>query len=283
MKIKYILLILISLSILSCQTTKQVSKKKDVPALTEHKLFKNISQHKLEYNSLYAKRIDISLANEKETNNFKASLKIKRDSFIQLSITGPLGIEGARVLFTNDSIKFIDVIHKKYFLADYNYFHDKYDIYVTYNFLQSLLTNTFFNLDIYGGVMNQKKYKLDRVSNGYELSTVEERSLNRKIKKLYKKKRKNKDFILVLHKILIDPHYFRPSIVSMEDVEENSAISVNYLDFYDFFGQIFPKKIVFSMISENKNTNLELKFQKIDFNVPVEHNLRISSKYKRIE
>ena len=69
----------------------------------------------------------------------------------------------------------------------------------------------------------------------------------------------------------------------MEDVEENSAISVNYLDFYDFFGQIFPKKIVFSMISENKYTKLVLKFQKIDFNVHVEQNIRISSKYKRIE
>ena len=52
---------------------------------------------------------------------------------------------------------------------------------------------------------------------GYELSTVEERAISRKIKKFYKKKRKNKDFMLVLQRILIDPEYFRPVKVSVED------------------------------------------------------------------
>ena len=33
-----------------------------------------------------------------------------------------------------------------------------------------------------------KKYKLDKTELGYELSTVEERAISRKIKKFYKKK-----------------------------------------------------------------------------------------------
>ena len=46
---------------------------------------------------------------------------------------------------------------------------------------------------MYGGVTKTKKYKLDRVDQGYELSTIGERSFSRKIKKLYKKKRKQKE------------------------------------------------------------------------------------------
>lgn len=73
--------------------------KKDVPVITENKLFKNIENHKLNYNTLFAKRIDVSLTNDKGSNNFKASLKIQRDSFIQISVTAPLGIEVADFVY----------------------------------------------------------------------------------------------------------------------------------------------------------------------------------------
>lgn len=281
MRIYQILWIIICFSVVSCRTTKQIVVKKDIPAITENKLFKNIENNELDFNTLFAKRIDISLKSDKGNNNFKASLKIKRDSFIQISVTAPLGIEVARILLTNDSVKFVDLYHKKYFLSDYTYFYNKYDAYITYDFLQSVLTNTFFNPDIYG--TTNKKYKLDRTDGGYELSTVEERALSRKIKKLYKKKRKNKDFILILQKILIDPQMFRPLSVSVEDVEEETGVSVSYRNFKDFSGKVFPETIVFGLFSEHTETNLELKFQKIEFDVPVESNLRILSKYKRIE
>ncbi len=280
MKVCHILFIIICFSIVSCRTVKQVTVKKDVPVITENKLFKNIENHKLNYNTLFAKRIDVSLTNDKGSNNFKASLKIQRDSFIQISVTAPLGIEVARILFTNDTIKFADIYHKKYFLSDYTYFADKYEAHITYTFLQNLLTNTFFNPDVYDTA--SKKYKLDRVDEGYELSTVEERTLSRKIKKLYKKKRKNKDFILILQKILIDSQEFRPLSISVEDVEENTGVCVDYKNFKNVSGRIFPEIIVFGLFSDYAKTNLELKFQKLEFDVPVESNLKILPKYKRI-
>ncbi len=281
MKINRILLILICFSVVSCRTVRQVAVKKDIPVITENKLFRNIESNGLDYQTLFAKRIDISLTNGKGSNNFKASLKIRRDSFMQISVTAPLGIEVARILLTKDSVKFVDVYHKRYFLSDYTYFQEKYDAHVTYGFLQNMLTNTFFNPDIYG--TSNKRYKLNRVDEGYELSTVEEHALSRKIKKLYKKRRKNKDFILILQKILIDPQSFRPLSISVEDVEEDTGVSVNYKNFKDFSGKIFPETIIFGLFSESAETNLELKFQKIEFNVPVESNLKILSKYKRIE
>ena len=113
---------------------------------------------------------------------------------------------------------------------------------------------------------------------GYELSTVEERAISRKIKKFYKKKRKNKDFMLVLQRILIDPEYFRPVKVSVEDLDEDMSVSVNYGAF-----QQFPEKIVFQLAVGNNKTSLELKFLKIDFDVPLEPNFKISPKFKRIE
>ena len=284
MKIYNILLLLICLSLVSCHTMKQAAVRRDIPAITENRLMKNIEGNELAYNTIFAKRVDVSLVNKKgSSNSFRASLKIQRDSFIQVALTAPLGIEVARVLFTQDSIKFVDIFHKKYILTDYNYFYDKFDAHINYDFLQNILTNTFFNFEIYGETVRNKKYKLDRVESGYELSTLEERALSRKIKKLYKKRRKNKDFVLILQKILIDPQTFRPLAVSIEDIEEDMGISVNYESFQSFSNKLFPEKIVFDLFSDHSKTSLVLKFQKIEFDVPVDANFRISPKYKRIE
>lgn len=282
MRVKYILLLVVCLSVMSCRTVRQIVVKKDFPAITENKLLRNIESNELAYNTLYAKRVDVLLTNGKSNNSFKASLKIRRDSFIQISVIAPLGIEIARGLLTNDSIKFIDVFHKKYFIADYNYFYDKFDARINYSCIQKILTNTFFNFEVCGGGKG-KKYKLDRVDSGYELSTIEEKALSRKIKKLYKKRRKNKDFILILQKILIDPQTFRPLTMSVEDVEEEMGVGVKYEHFKDVSGKMFPEKIVFDLFSDHNKTSLELKFQKVEFDVPVELKFKISSKYKKIE
>ena len=124
---------------------------------------------------------------------------------------------------------------------------------------------------------------MDKSELGYDLATVEERAISRKIKKFYKKKRKNKDFMLVLQRILIDPEYFRPVKVSVEDLDEDMSVSVNYGAFKQFSEKNFPEKIVFQLAVGNNKTSLELKFLKIDFDVPLEPNFKISPKFKRIE
>lgn len=278
----FLLYLLVCFTFTSCRTIKQVVEKREIPLIGENKLLKNVEINKLHYHSLFAKRIDITLSNEKGSNNFKASMKIERDSFIQVSITAPLGIEVARVLLTADSIKFADIYHKKYFLADYDYFYEKYDFRLGFECLQKILTNTFFNMQTCGETMKNKRYKLDRTDSGYQLSTLEERALSRKIKKLYKKKRKNKDYVLILQKILIDSQSFRPLDISIEDVDEDMGVAVKYEDFKNFSGKLFPEKVVFKLFSDHEKTNLILKFQKIEFDVPVESNFKISSKYKRM-
>lgn len=184
---------------------------------------------------------------------------------------------------TKDSIKFVDTYHKKFFVADYDYFYDKFDVRVSFDCVEKIITNAFFDFQDCAGLGKEKKYKLDKTELGYELSTVEERAISRKIKKFYKKKRKNKDFMLVLQRILIDPEYFRPVKVSVEDLDEDMSVSVNYGAFKQFSEKNFPEKIVFQLAVGNNKTSLELKFLKIDFDVPLEPNFKISPKFKRIE
>lgn len=285
MKTGYILLVLIvSCFLFSCKSVKKIVVHQEIPSITENKLLKNIYTNELEFNSLYSKRIDIVFTQNGKSVNLKGTLKIQRDSFIQISVSAPLGIEVGRVLLTRDSVKFIDSFHKKYFLSDYKYFYNKFEADLGYDCFQKILTNAFFNFQNCTGTgLNEKKYKLDRDNNSYVLSTLEEKALGRKIKKLYRKKRKNKEFALILQKIQIDPKSFRPVSMSVEDVEEEVGVSVNYNDFRDFEGKFFPEKVMFNFFSEEDKISLEMRFVRLEFNTAIEPNFRISSKYKQME
>ncbi len=282
MKGRAILFLSFVLLAVSCRTVQQIVVKKDIPLTTEGRLLKNIEEHKPEYNTLFAKRIEGSLRSEKGKSNFKASLKIRRDSFVQVSVTAPLGIEVARVLLTPDSVKIVDMYHKKYFLSDYDFFYDRLEIKVSFDHIQRILTNTFMHVD-FASVNGNKRYKMERLDDGYELSTIQEKTLGRKLKRLYKKKRKNKNVMLIQQKTLVDAVHFRPLYFSLEDIEENMGVRVGYEEFRDFSEKYFPTKILFELFDGEDRTNLDLRFQKLEFDVPVETNIRILPKYKKME
>lgn len=275
---------LVSVLMFSCRTAKQVVTEKDIPLMTEHKLLKQIESNRLNDSTLFAKRIDVSFTDGENSDNFKASLKISRDSFMQISLTAPLGIEVARILLTQDSIKFMDVYHKKYFLADYDYFNQRYDVSLTYDFLQNIFTNTFSDFTLLDeSNLRTKRYKLDRTEMGYKLWTVDKKNAGKKLKKFYKQSGSERDEIILLQEILIDPTYFRPLSMSLKDLNEGVGISVRYENFVRFGEELFPEKMRFTLFSKKSNMDLNLKFQRMEFNVPVEPNFRILSKYKRME
>lgn len=277
-------LLLVSVLMFSCRTAKQVVTEKDIPFMTEHKLLKQIESNRLNDSTLFAKRIDVSFTDGENSDNFKASLKISRDSFMQISLTAPLGIEVARILLTQDSIKFVDVYHKKYFLADYDYFNQRYDVSLTYDFLQNIFTNTFSDFTLLDeSDLRTKRYKLDRTEMGYKLWTVDKKNAGKKLKKFYKQSGSERDEIILLQEILIDPTYFRPLSMSLKDLNEGVGISVRYENFVRFGEELFPEKMRFTLFSKKSNMDLNLKFQRMEFNVPVEPNFRILSKYKRME
>ncbi len=282
MEIKDFLLIWVVFFLGSCSSVKSTAKQKDIPVITENKLLKNIAHNSLEYQTIYAKKVNVSFIDKNELLSFKALMKIKKDHFIQVSVIAPLGIEVARVLLTPDSIKFMNMFDKKYFLSDYTYISDRFDVNLNFDCVQKILTNTFFDIESCGSEGKEKKYKLDRTDDSYLLSSIEEKVLSRKIKRLYKKKQKNKEYTLVLQKIDIDPFLFRPVQMLVEDMDDKTGVSVSYKNFKDYSGKKFPEKIVFNLFSEEKKTVLEIEFDKIEFNVDMDSNFRIPSKYTKM-
>lgn len=282
--IRYLLLIFAVCCLFSCRSVKKAVVRKEVPAITEGKLLKNIDSQELEYRSLYCKRLDVSLNVNGKNNNVKAVLKIKRDSFIWISATASLGIEVGRILLTPDSVKFVDTYHKKYFVSDYSYFYDKYGIKTGYECFQKLLTNVFFNLEsCNGNESKNKKFKFDKTAEYYVLSNIQERAINRKLRKYFRKRQKNKEVALVLQQIYIDPEFFRPVKLILQDLDEDTGISATYSNFKNYEGKIFPENLLFSLTFDDNKIKLGLRFTKLEFDGEVRPNFRIPLKYKKMD
>ena len=276
--------LLLFVYLVSCRSAKTVVKEKvELPNVTEGRLFKNVVDSALDFNTLYAKKIDLTLRDGEKENTLKAMLRIQRDSFIWVSVTAPLGIEVARVLFTPDSIKFISPREKEYFLSDYSYFSDKFDVDLTFDCFQKILSNHFFDFTSCTSLVDRnKRYKLDKSGDDYVLYSLEEKAIGRKLKRLYKKKRKNKEFTLVLQKVHINPDNFRPNLISIEDLEEKIGVSVNYERFNRFGERLFPSRLIFKLFSKTDDIEVTMDFSRLEFDVDVSPSFKISSKYKRI-
>lgn len=279
-----LLVILLLCCLASCHSTKlAVREQVELPGITEGRLLKNVETNALDFNTLYAKKINLNLRDGEKSNNLKAILRVQRDSFIWMSITAPMGIEVARVLLTPDSVKMISPREKQYFLSDYTFFLDKFDVNLTFDCFQRILTNQFFDFtSCTSGMDKSKHYKLDRSGDDYLLYSLEEKAIGRKLKRLYKKKRRHKEYTLVMQKIHVHPSTFRPTRVAIEDLEDELEVSVRYADFETIGDRLFPMTLVFKLFSGDDDLELTLEFSRLEFDVKVSPSFRISPKYERI-
>jgi hypothetical protein len=87
-----------------------------------------------------------------ENQSFPVTIHIKKDSIIWLSIV--VGLEGARGIITQDSIIFLDRLHRTYYKYDFATLSEKFNYPVNYNLVQAILI----------GNMPIKKRETDEVS-----------------------------------------------------------------------------------------------------------------------
>ena len=95
MRNSFIFILVLSL-LVSCKSVKKVVEvNRDLPNITEGKLLRNVYFNELDYNTIYAKKIDLTLKEKKKSHSLKAMMRIQRDSFIWVSVTARMGIEVA--------------------------------------------------------------------------------------------------------------------------------------------------------------------------------------------
>jgi hypothetical protein len=216
-------------------------------------------------------KLDVDALVDSSSNSFTASVRIKRDSIIWISVS-KIGIEAARVLITKDSVKLINRINNQYFKGDFAYISKLLNSQLDYEILQALLVGnsvSFYDDDerLKGGVSDCR----------YLLGTIRKH----KLKKVMERGKELKD---PSQNIYLNPDTFKILRILFYDFDLNRSFEANFSDFtlIDSTQQLFPTRMNFN-IKAQKNIAINIHYLRQKINEEVTFSFKIPDNYEEIK
>jgi hypothetical protein len=233
-------------------------------------LYSKMLENQIDFEYLNA-NFSISYQDGKKTTDLKGQLRIKNDSIIWITFSPALGIAAARVALTNDSIKFINRLNKKYFKGEYSLLDSLLNTTIDYSILQAMLVGndiTQYDIDKYRASIDGGLYRIN----------IQER---RKIKKYL---RSNEiDSRVLVQNIWLDPDNFRIAKIELKELEDrdNKRLEVVYEDYLQVGDQLFPDRLIITVQSQN-TLIIDVNFVKVKVDEPLSFPFKIPKKYKNM-
>lgn len=124
----------------SCRVQKPLEVQNPLRNRSAQFLSKRLEDNLLHYDGLGLK-ISTEIRSGEETESFKATLRIKHDSLMWVSISPALGVEVVRMLISRDSVKYVSKIpqNKHYYIGDFTSIEDFLSLEVSLNMLEAIL------------------------------------------------------------------------------------------------------------------------------------------------
>ncbi len=267
----FILFLLSALLLTSCKHRQKITltnRKCILDFKNSKTLTANLKSNEFRFDRLNAK-LNLEADIDSTFNSFTVSLRIKKDSLIWMSIS-KLGIEGARLLITKDSVKFMNRVNNTYFKDDFSYFSTLLNAEIDYDDLQSLLTGnsvTFYNEDekIKSGVDNCQ----------YTLGTIRKYKLRRVMSK-------GKELNDPVQSIYMVPETFKISRILFYDFNPSRSLDARFSEFTPVdSAQLFPLKMSF-IVKAKKNINIDIQYSKPRLNEEQSFPFKIPDNYEQI-
>lgn len=255
-------LLLLSLIFIAagCKSKKAVVKAPSVaetPALVLNtkKLenLKTLKSKDLPFNTLSLKG-KVSMEIEGKENGVSVNVRVKKDEKIWISLTAIAGIEVARALITPDSLIVRNNLQSVALKKPFSYIYRFAGKQVTFKMLQSVLTgNTIDELmteqsvvELNGGIFTLTGHKSGL---GYR----------------------------VLFNTLL-----KTAELNLNDARAGQALKVNYGEYQDVTGALFPSVTRINSVSGTKKTSIAFDFNKIERNVPLDFPFSVPKRFELI-
>ncbi len=253
----------------SCRTKRYVIKEPIKEEGPEY-LFKQLKNNEVKYLNLSAK-FNASYTVQRNTTSIKGQLRIRKDSLIWLSISPALGIEMARVLISNDSIKVLTRLQKKYFITEYAYIYQVLNSILDFDMLQAFITGNDFSF------YEKGSFKASIDGDDYRLSTAHRHKLKKYVKE------NEEVYNIPIQQMWLNPETFKINKTQVKEIEfEGRKIEAIYSDFIQLEDQLFPQKIAFSVKAEDK-IELLIEYSKVKIDTELSFPFSIPGSYEKME
>lgn len=261
------------LAFTACRSTKNIQKaiiKKDSVAVVVkdiqpthldtmkmvNAVLGGVAQKRIEFNTFSAK-IRVDYENEKGRQpDFIANIRMLKDSLIWVSLSNDIGIEGIRVLISNDSIKILDKLANTYQVRPLSTIQEVSQIPFQFADLQNLLVGNpiFLNKDSITSYAH--------TVNGYTLLSID---------------------VLFKNLISISNEYvIEKSKLDDNDPALNRTCNLVYTEYENKTGRLFSTMREIAIIQQNKLI-VKLKFKDYKFNEELTFPFTVPKKFKRIK
>lgn len=227
----------------SCSTNKNVSS---LRTLSANHIIREVERNQFEFDNLETK-FNVKVKGDNSIG-LKGQLRMQNDSVIWISLSLKLGIEVARVMITEDSVKFINRTNKTYMAESINNFQERLPSEVTMDLAQNLLVGNDILLS------KNDKFKVTIEDNNYKLES-------------------DKNTFMVTPKTFKVKSYQQSAISS-----QLTEAKVNYDNFQEVNGRLLPTRIILN----TDIFNIEIDYSEIKVGEKLEFPFNISKKYNKI-
>lgn len=170
-----VFLLVLAIFFSACKSAERVAKVKAVKNRTAGFVLKRYNESRFDYDWLGMK-VDADFGTEEESSGFKATIRMRKDSLIWVSITPALGIEMIRVMITPDSLKYLSKIpdNKFYYLGTFDDVNKLVGISFDFEMLQQLLVGNAIGLE-----KDEKRFRSEVDGDDYLLISKYRRKVRR--------------------------------------------------------------------------------------------------------
>jgi len=260
--IKITVFIFLMPALFACNLFKKNIKKNE--NTNEKKIIQiqnQINKANLKFNTFSA-GFSGSYKDTKQQFPLKGIIKIKKDSFIWITIRPFLGIEIARILITENNIKYIDKIKNQYFEENFDYLHKKFGFSITYELIEALLTNKLISYPRNEKLTNYILKKNNQNFIFQNKTMIKEYSVKHLLVINYKYK-------LIQNQLLL--------------TDNSKSITINYEKFTEINTKQFPLKLTIKTINNKTKKNILLNLKNIKTDEKLNAKFLIPNNYKRIK
>lgn len=263
------LVFLLPICLVSCGGSKNIVNQ-PIEGNNAEFILSEMNNSELNFETFSAKSA-VTITKEEKVTSFKANLRIRTDSAIWISITPIFGIEMARVLITEDSVKVLDRLNKEYFTGDFDYINNKFNLDLEFSMLQSLLVGNMVKFE------KEENLRFARDKNLYYLGNLKKRKAKKVEDNPQKITRKSEELI----SIWIDPFSYKLTEVILTDLSADKFVQGKYSEYQQIEEQLVPRQLNFTIQSEN-TSSIHIDYSRIDLNEDINFPFNISSKYERV-
>jgi len=246
----FFLLLSFSSLFLSCKTSKETAK------LPDKKFDADSILAELEKNSIsfdwFSAKTRVNYEDKSVSKSFNASIRMRKDSVIWISVTTIMGVEAARLLIRDDSVFVMDKLNKKYQAEHLSFLEQYFPFPLEVGLIQKILV-------------------------GDAMPAASDKSNIRKEKNSYVLFSENKYY---RHTINFNADDLTISTEHLVDRQNDRSLSLTFDDYKTDDRGVFSyaRKINFS---GNEKVRLVLKFSKIKWNEPQSFPFHVGEKYKQ--